>query len=412
MAYKGKWGDKKHIVDTGNHAVSYAVRLARVGVVSAYPITPQSQVIEEIARMIDVDGMECEYIPVESEHSAMAALISSTAMGVRSFSATSAHGLAYMHELLHWAVLIRLPIVLVNVNRALGPGWNIWCDQQDSISARDTGFIQLYCSSHQEILDTVLMAFRITEDPSVFIPVMVNYDAFVISHSYMQIHIPSQEEADRFLPPFNTSWKLDIKNPVTHGSVVYPDDYEELRKSLQESHDKSYEIINRVDREYMEIIGRGYGGLFETYMLEDADFAIVSMGGLASECKVAVDYLRGRGEKFGLMRIKAFRPFPGKQMLKELERVKCIFVLDRSYSFGNEGPIATELKAVAHDLGFDVPIYGMIGGLGGKDVPYKVIAERASDVAKKKVEAELPMWITLRINEHHEAARKAKALFE
>ncbi len=249
------WRKKRRmrLVDTGNHVAAWGARLARVEVVSAYPITPQTQVIEEISRFIDEGEMDCEYIPVESEHSAMAAMIGSAAMGVRSFSATSSHGLAYMHELLHWAAGIRLPMVMVNVNRAMGPGWNIWCDHQDALAARDTGWIQLYCASHQEVLDTVIQAFRISEDLKVILPVMVCYDAIVICHSYMQVEVPEQEKVDRFLPPFRSLWKLDLDYPLTHGSVIYPDDYEEVRFSMFQGLDNARKVIVQAAEEYRDI---------------------------------------------------------------------------------------------------------------------------------------------------------------
>lgn len=393
------------LVETGNHVAAWGARLARVEVVSAYPITPQTQVIEEISRFIDEGEMECEYIPVESEHSAMAAMIGAAAMGVRAFSATSAHGLAYMHELLHWAAGIRLPMVMVNVNRALGPGWNIWCDHQDTLAARDTGWIQLNCATHQEILDTVIQAYRISEDPRVILPVMVCYDAFIMSHTYMQVDIPEQEVVDRFLPPFRSLWKLDLDYPFTHGSVIYPDDYEEVRFSMFRAMENARRVIVEAAEEYRAAVGSYHGGLVETYRMEDADCALVAMGAVASECRVAVDVLRERGYPCGLVRIRAYRPFPVAELRELLAPLRAAMVIDRGVSFGLEGALFSEVKAAVYGYG-ELPIYDLITGLGGRDVPYELIVENM----EADLRGELPKesyWPSVRLNEHHRLVKKS-----
>jgi pyruvate/2-oxoacid:ferredoxin oxidoreductase alpha subunit len=392
------------LVETGNHVAAWGARLARAEVVSAYPITPQTQVIEEISRFIDEGEMDCEYIPVESEHSAMAAMIGSAAMGVRSFSATSAHGLLYMHELLHWASGIRLPMVMVNVNRALGPGWNIWCDHQDTIAARDTGWIQLYCASHQEILDTVIQAFRITEDLKVILPVMVCYDAIFLSHNYMQVEIPDPEVVDRFLPPFRSLWKLDLDYPLTHGSVIYPDDYEEVRYSMFQGLDNAREVIKTAAEEYRDIVGNFHGDLVETYRMENAEYAVVAMGSMASEAKVAIDRLRDAGYPCGLVRVRSYRPFPIEELRALLAPLRTVMVIDRSVSFGMEGPLYSEVKAVIYGRS-DAEVYDIVTGLGGRDVTYELIYENAEAALKGKLEQET-MWPAVRLNEHHRVTKK------
>lgn len=391
------------MVDTANHIAAHAVRLARVEVVSAYPITPQTQVIEEISRLIDEEGFDCEYIPVESEHSAMAAMIGAAAMGVRSFSATSSHGLAYMHELLHWAVGIRLPMVMVNVNRAVGPGWNIWCDHQDTMSQRDTGWIQLYCASHQEVLDTIIQAYRISEDPRVILPVMVCYDAFTMSHTYMQAELPDQKDVDRFLPPFRTLWKLDLDCPLTHGSVIYPDDYEEVRYSIQQAQENARKVIREAAEEYLEIVGNYHGDLLETYAVEDAAHAVVALGNLAYEAREAVDELRAAGFPCGVVRIRSFRPFPARELRGILSAMETVTVLDRGVSFGEGGILFSEVKAALY--GARPRVYSMVAGLGGRDVPYWVIAESVKKAVEGGMEGEAA-WPTLRVNEHHAVSRK------
>lgn len=392
------------LVETGNHIAAWGVRLARVEVVSAYPITPQTQVIEEISRFIDEGEMDCEYIPVESEHSAMAAMIGSAAMGVRSFSATSAHGLAYMHELLHWAAGIRLPMVMVNVNRALGPGWNIWCDHQDALAARDTGWIQLYCASHQEVLDTVIQAYRISEDPKVILPVMVCYDAIFISHNYMQVEVPEQEAVDRFLPPFRTLWKLDLDYPLTHGSVIYPEDYEEVRFSMHQAQDNARKVIVKAAEEYRDAVGNFHGGLVEAYRMEDADIALVAMGSMASECKVAVEELRRKGYRCGVVRVRSYRPFPIEELRQTLGPLEAAMVLDRGISFGMEGALFSEVKAALFGHG-DTAVYNLVTGLGGRDVRYDLIAAKVEEAMAGKLLPETT-WPNLRLNDHHLTSKR------
>ena len=391
------------VIDTANHAVAYAAKLARVEVVSAYPITPQTQVIEEISRLIDEGIMDCEYIPVESEHSAQAALIGASATGVRVFSATSSHGLAYMHELLHWAAAVRLPIVMVNVNRAMGPGWNIWCDHQDSIAARDTGWIQLYCASHQECVDPLIQAFRIAEDHKVVMPVMVNYDAFVLSHTYMKVEFPDQELVDRFLPELDPMWKLDLDNPMTHGSVIYPDDYEEVRFSMQQGHQNARTVIAAAADEYRDIVGNFHGALTEEFMTEDAEHIIVAMGSIASEAKMAVKQLREGGLACGVVRVRSFRPFPVEELRGVMRGKRTLVVIDRDCSFGLEGALFSDVKAASYGHS-DARAYNLITGLGGRDVTYGLLADCVRAAVEGK--AETVRWPALRLNEHHLASKR------
>ncbi len=400
------------VIDTANHAVAYAAKLARVDVVSAYPITPQTQVIEEISRLIDEGIMDCEYIPVESEHSAQAALIGASATGVRVFSATSSHGLAYMHELLHWAAAVRLPIVMVNVNRAMGPGWNIWCDHQDSIAARDTGWIQIYCASHQECVDTLIQAFRIAEDHKVIMPVMVNYDAFLLSHTYMKVEFPEQELVDRFLPELDPMWKLDLDNPMTHGSVIYPDDYEEVRFSMQQAHLNARQVIRRAAEDYRDIVGNFHGDLTHDFMMDDAEHVIVAMGSIASEAKMAVKQLRESGVAAGVVRVRSYRPFPVEELQKALTDKKTLVVIDRDCSFGFEGALFSDVKGACYGH-TDARAFNLITGLGGRDITYGLLADAVKAAIAGK--ADTVRWPALQLNEHHlvskrhvEAARQGR----
>ena len=362
------------LLETGNHMVAYAANSAHVEVVPAYPITPQTQIIEEIADLIARGEMDAEYIPVESEHSACAALVSASLTGARAFSATSSHGLAYMHEMLHYAAGIRVPVVMANVNRALGPGWNIWCDHQDSISQRDTGWLQVYVASHQEAVDTVIQAYKITEDSSVLVPMMINLDAFVISHTYMDADIPGREEVDSFLPAYKPLWRLDPRKPVTHGSVVYPVDFSETRQSIQIGHDNARGVIKSVAAEFKDVFGRWHGELVEPYLMDDAQFAIVAMGSMAAEAKVAVNALRRQGRKVGLLRVRFFRPFPNDELRELCAGLEGLMVIDRDYSYGNTGALFTEVKAALYGH-VDAKATNLIVGIGGRDVTHQMIEE-------------------------------------
>ncbi len=362
------------ILETGNHLIALAANAAGVEVVPAYPITPQTQIIEMVAEMVADGRMDAEYIPVESEHSACAALVSASLTGARAFSATSAHGLAYMHEMLHYAAGIRVPVVLANVNRALGPGWNIWCDHQDSISQRDTGWLQVYVASHQEAVDTVIQAYRITEDRSVMLPLMLNLDAFVLSHTYMDAEVPERDEVKRYLPPFRPIWKLDPRKPVTHGSVVYPVDFSETRESMQIGQDKARSVAAKAAEEFREAFGRWHGALVDTYRLDDAEFVVVAMGSLAAESKVAIDTLREQGKPVGLLRVRFFRPFPISELRELCAGRDGLLVIDRDYSYGMEGALFSEVKAAVYGH-TGAPARNLIVGIGGRDVTYELIAD-------------------------------------
>ena len=354
---------------TGNQAVAHAVKNAEVEVVAAYPITPATPVIEEIAKMVDRGEFSARLILVESEHSAMAACIGATLAGSRSFTATSSHGLAYMHELLHFAVNSRAPVVLAVANRAIGPGWNIWADLSDSMSQRDTGWIQLYCESNQEIYDTIAMAYRIAESEEVLLPVMVCYDGFVLSHTSMPVELTDVRE---FVGK-GFEWKVDFDDPATHGNILPPEYFMELRREIHLSHLKALEVMKNVEREFCEFSGRYTPLVLEDYMLEGAEVAIVTAGALSSEAKVAVEELRKMGLKAGLLRLKAFRPFPKREVAEMLKNVEEVFVFDRSASLGFFGQICSEVRASLFDLPSPPRVFGKVAGLGGRDVTYKVI---------------------------------------
>lgn len=387
------------LIDTGNHIAGYACRAARAEVIAAYPITPQSSVVEQIAEFVEKGEMDAKYIRVESEHSAMAACIGAAAAGARAFTATSAHGLALMHEMLHWTSAARLPIVMAVVNRALGPGWNIWADFSDSLSQRDTGWIQFYCADNQEIFDTIIQAYKLCEDKHVMMPAMVCYEGFILSHTSTPIKIPDQKEIDEFLPTYNPPWILNVDKPVTHGSLIYPEWYMEFRYFMYEAMENAGKLIPEIDKEYGRKFGREYGGHIEQYRCEDAELVLLSMGTIGSEAKIAVDRLRNHGFKVGAARVRVFRPFPKEEIRNLAEGLRMLAVIDRHVSYGMEGPLFIEAKASIYAKE-DAPLMaGFIAGLGGRDVTFLDIEEIARRSLKHleagKVEKEVE-WIGLR----------------
>jgi pyruvate/2-oxoacid:ferredoxin oxidoreductase alpha subunit len=356
---------------TGNETAAYAAMNSKVRVVAAYPITPATPVVETLSRLVEDGKMQAKFIRVESEHSAMAACIGASAAGSRAFTATSSHGLAYMHEMLHWATNARTPIVMAVANRAIGPGWNIWADLGDALSQRDTGWIQFYCSSNQEIYDTIAMAYRLAEDRKVLLPAMVCYDGFVLSHTSMPVELT---KFDDFLSEYEPVWQLDAEDPFTHGNILPPEEFAELRHSIQKSHDRALKLMKKIEEEFYELYGRRTPLILDEYKTEDAEKVIVTMGAIGSEAKVAVDSLREKKIKAGLVRLKSFRPFPEKE-LKNLLEDKKIFVFDRAISPGSGGPLYNELKSA---LAF-TPVKRItprIVGVGGIDVTKRTF-ERA-----------------------------------
>ncbi len=390
---------EKMVIDTANHLAGYAARAARVKVVAAYPITPQTTVVEKIAEFVEGGKMDAEYIRVESEHSAMVACISAAATGVRTFTATSAHGLALMHECLHWASGSRLPIVMAVVNRAMGAPWSIWPDFSDSLSQRDTGWIQFYCASNQEVFDTIIQAYRLCEDERVFLPAMVCLEGFILSHSFSPCKIPDQKTVDSFLPSYKSGWSMDIGNPVSHANLVSPEWYMEFRHMIQEAMDNAKGLIPQIDKEYGKSFGVEYGGLLEKYKCEDADLVLLTMGTMSSDAKIAVDKMQREGLKVGLARVRVYRPFPAEEMIKLADRARMFATIDRHISFGSEGFLASELKASLFNLKDHPMVAGFIAGLGGRDITSNTVEQIARKsliwMETGKVERETT-WVDLR----------------
>ena len=350
----------------GNHAVSHGVRLSKVGVISAYPITPQTTIVEELSEMCASGALDARFIKVESEHSAMAALIGAATTGVRTFTATSGNGLLLMHEVLHWTAGARLPIVMANVNRAVSGVWNIWAEQTDSLAQRDTGWIQIYCESSQELLDGVIMAYKLAE--KVMLPVMIAYDAFFLSHTTEIVDIPDEDPVDWFIPPYVPPVNLTFDNPRMFGGFFATDYFYEHRYTLQNAAQEALQYYPEVCREFHRIFGRKYD-LVETYRTEDADVILVTAGAITSVSRIAVDTLRGRGVSVGLMKLRMFRPVPVECWRKVLEKAAKVVVIDRNLSVGLGGVFASEIRSALYASDrHRPPIYSVVAGLGGRDV--------------------------------------------
>lgn len=377
------------IVDTANHIAGYAAKAARVKVVAAYPITPQTTVVEKIADFVESGQMDAEYIRVESEHSAMVACIGAAAAGVRTFTATSSHGLALMHEALHWASGSRLPIVMAVVNRAMGAPWSIWPDFSDSLSQRDTGWMQFYCADNQEVFDTIIQAYKLCENEQVFLPAMICLEGFILSHTTAPANIPNQEEVDAFLPAYKSGWMLDVDRPYSHANLVSPEYYMEFRYMIQEAMENAKQLIPKIDKEYGKQFGREYGGMIEKYKCDGADLVMLTMGTMGSEAKLTVDKLRNEGYKVGSARVRVYRPYPVEEILKLAKNVQMISTIDRHISFGMEGFLSAETKAALFNQKDRPMIASFIAGLGGRDVTADSIERMAQKSLKSMREGKL-----------------------
>lgn len=369
---------------TANTAAAIAAKLSRVQVISAYPITPQTPVTEELAEMVENGSLKAEYITVESEHSALASVVAASQVGARVFTATSANGLLYMHEMLHWAAGSRVPIVMACVNRGVGAPWTILNDQQDTVAQRDTGWIQIYCRNSQEVMDTVIQAYRIAEQ--IQIPVMVCYDGFILSHASTPVDVPAQEDVDRYLPPREEKSIIDghtsmnvnpliLSDPRPDANGVPMPGYMEFRYRLQCDILDAFSTIQSADDEFAKVMGRSWGSSVWTYRMEDAEHAVISMGSLASECTVAIDQLRNEGIRAGVVGLRVYRPFPASELVDLLSRVKTATFFEKDVSYGYNGALAMDAKAAMYDSESKPKISSHVVGLGGRDVRPEQLAE-------------------------------------
>lgn len=378
---------------TGNYTVSQAVKLSRVEVIAAYPITPQTSVVEKLSEWNASGELKARFIKVESEHSAMASCIGASAAGARVFTATSAQGLALMHELLHWTVGARLPIVLVNVNRAMAAPWTVWCDHNDSLAQRDTGWLQFYCESNQEVLDSVIQAYRISEE--IQLPSMIMMDGFFLSHTSEPVDIPDQKDVDTYLPRREAPYTLDVDDPHTFYGGTVPQYYAEMRYKIQKTMEEARGVVNKAALEFKETFGRSYNPL-EFYRTEDAGTLIVSSGTMAGTARCVVDELRDEGYSVGAARIRIFRPFPVEEIRQAFGGVHKVGVIDRNISFGQTGIIFQEIKSVLYTEKERPLLFGFIAGLGGRDVTMPTI-RRAFEYMNTHDEPEEPvLWLDIK----------------
>jgi len=361
-------------------AVAIAVKLCRPKVCPMYPITPSTHIPEDISNFVSDGELDSELVLVESEHSAMSAVVGAAAAGARTFTATASQGLALMFEMLPIVSGMRLPAVMAVGNRALSAPINIWNDHSDSVSARDQGWVQLYVESSQEALDTVIQAYKIAEAKDVLLPVMVCLDGFSLTHVYEPVEIPEQKDVDRFLPAYKPKDFLDVENPKTFGPIGFPSEYMEFRMAQQGAMAAAAKEVSAVNREFGKAFGRKYGdGFLELYRMQDAEYAVACMGTIAGTAKVAVDEMRKKGIKAGLVRVRCLRPFPDVGLRKAVKGLKGLAVLDRHISLGYEGPLYTDIRsAVCGSVGMS----NYIAGLGGRDVTLSHFEKAFTDISK------------------------------
>jgi len=397
-------------VMTGNEAAATAAKLARVQVIAAYPITPQSPVVEQLSKWVETGELPAEFVAVESEHSALTVCIGASTVGARAFTATSSNGLAYMTEQVWWAAGARLPIVMCIANRAMAAPWNVLNDQQDSMSVRDAGWVQLYCRDNQEILDTTLQAYKIAEQLNV--PVMVCYDGFLLSHTVMPVELIDAQTADAFLPPRTDPLQIvDPADPRNVGPVTMADPradadggahggYMEIRAQHQQALLGALDAVPAADSELAALTGREWGGLTWEYLLDDADVVLIAAGSLSTQLTLAAEELRAEGVRAGVLGVRCYRPFPADALRDKLAGRTLALVFDKALSYGYEGPICTDLRAaVAGDA--DAPVVcGAVCGLGGRDISptqlaeatRRAVADVADGVTRRGTE-----WIGLRL---------------
>lgn len=396
-------------VMTGNEAAATAVKLAGVQVIAAYPITPQTSVVETLSKWVESGELPAEFVAVESEHSALTVCIGASTVGARAFTATSANGLAYMTEQVWWAAGARLPIVMCIANRAMAAPWSVLNDQQDSMSVRDAGWVQLYCRDNQEILDTTIQAYRIAEQ--IHVPVMVCYDGFLLSHTVMPVEIPTAEQLAGYLPPYEPLQVVDPADPRNIGPVTLADPrpdaegelrhgYMEFRALHQRANLSALEVVPRADAELAERTGRTWGGLTWEHLLDDAEVVLVAAGSIGVQLTLVAEQLREQGVKAGVLGIRAYRPFPVDALREKLLGRQLAIVFDKALSYGYEGPICADLKAALYGQPEAPVVFGTINGLGGRDVTPDNLREatlRAMADLEDGVRDRAAEWVDLRL---------------
>ncbi len=393
------------LIESGNVAAATGVKLARAQVIAAYPITPQTPLTEKLSELVESKQMQAEYIAVESEHSALSVCIGAASAGARAFTATSANGLLYMSEQVHWAAGARLPLVMCVVNRGLGAPWTIWNDHQDSMSQRDAGWIQIYVNSHQEIIDTVIKAYRLAETCS--IPTMVCFDGYYLSHTYMPFDIPEQKLVDEFLPSYRFKHTLDPENPENLNTVTMPygrndaegvfrNGYMDIRANHHYEMRQAIQTFTDIDKNYEYLFGRGGNPLFAPYKCEDADYVAVVLGSLSNRLKDIADQLREEGLKVGVLSLHLYRPFPQKEIRDILESCKGVVVFEKSISYGYQGGVYSDVKAALYSSKNRPFVHNYIIGLGGREITNEDLASAIKQSGSTAEELDnAPQWLGL-----------------
>ncbi len=366
-------------------AIGEAVRLANADVVAAYPITPQTHIVEHLAELVADGDLDAAYVPVESEHSAMSACVGAAAVGARAFTATAGQGLELMHEVLYLASSMRLPIVMTVANRALSAPLSVWGDHSDVMAVRDTGWIQIFTENGQEVVDNVLCAFRIAEDRKVLLPVMIHLDGFHLSHMIEPITFPEQGEVDQFLPSNDYPLPLDPNKPVSMGDFGPPFIYSEAKWAQEVNLREAKETVLHTWKEFGDAFGRNYSPV-ECYRCEGCRVLLLTMGSFSETAMTAVDKMKSEGKDIGLMRIRLWRPFPFEEIRRTLKDVDVLIVLDRAISFGGPGgPVCSEIKAALYQQDKKPKVIGFVGGLGGRDISvagFEDIVSRGIEISK------------------------------
>jgi pyruvate ferredoxin oxidoreductase alpha subunit len=374
----------------GSRAVAEIIKLCKPGVISAYPITPQTHIVEELAQMVADGELNAQFVNVESEHSAASVVLGAVATGVRAFTATSSQGLLYMAEVLFNISGLRLPLVMTCANRAISAPINIWNDQQDSVSLRDSGWIQFYAENIQEAADLHLLGYRLSEDKSIMLPVMVCMDGFILTHGMETVDIPQQEEVDKFLAGYKPLYKLDPAEPLTMGMLADPDYYLETRFAIQETFKDVLKMIPKLNEEFKNHFGRDYkDGLIEEYFTRDAEKVIVAMGSVCGTIKEVVDAQRAKGKKVGLLKLISYRPFPYTRVYDILKDVPRVAVLDKAVSPGAYAPLAIEVKAAFFGKKKSPKVVSsFVAGLGGRDITLESVKEIFGKLTQKEITLE------------------------
>ena len=389
-------------VITGNHAAGYALstageanRTARGVACGIYPITPQTEIVEYVAKFPFSKG---RVVPVESEHSAMAVSIGASANGARAFTASSANGLAYMAENIMVAGYYRLPIVMVAVNRTLGPPWNIWADQGDTLMLRDFAWLQFYCETSQEVLDTTLLAFKLAEDRRILLPVMTCMDAFIVSHTQSETDLPEQDEVDRFLPDLDLPQRMHPDEARTLGGMTWPHEELSMRLEIDEAMNRVPSVYQECRESFTETFGRDPGDVIQTFATEDAEVILIVSGTMATTAREVVRQRRAAGEKIGLVKVKMYRPYPETALREACRSATKLAVLDRNYAAGAGGVFWQDTRAAFQGCRDDLLIQNYITGLCGGDVTPAVINEILADIGSRS-EASDPVWMGIESGE-------------